>query len=532
VASLDADKLPFESILTMIEKREPGSDGSITRSHRWTLVVFLIPLVIYLCFPTRNFYWDGIYFAQVIEDAKSVDVTLLHPNHLIYNYFGYAIYKGTLFLGIEARAITILQIVNSLLSSLTAVVFFYTLRFIFRSDRSATVLTLLFSFSATWWKYSTDADSYILSVLLLIVGLNLVLPGRRPRPVLVAFVHAISMCFHQLAVFFFPVIVLGIWLQASDAPKTRRLLLITEYAAAAFVLTITSYGVAFFLLTGGIDFGGFAKWTASYAPTAHFTFSVGESLTHTLRGEVKLFFEGRFNFFREILNPLTAFLGAALIAVIGAFFFQVRSVWKKPRSTSQAKNGRLRSILWLCLVWIATYFVFLFFWHPQNTFYRLFYFPALIILFGLFLTWREILERSKWIGPLMVGIVFVSNFLFFILPYSRIRKETPLDLARGLNNHWTDHTVVYFSELESDARLVKYFNPRARWRSISEMGSTEFEKEVSQIYAEGGEAWIETSAFDDLERRDGGAQWLQEHGSLQLRVKDPAYHVVYVKVVP
>jgi hypothetical protein len=516
----------------MIDKVTTPSERSSKDSGRWAIVVFLVPLIVYLCFPTRNFYWDGVYFAQVIEDAKSLDVTLLHPNHLIYNYFGFVIYKGTLFLGIEARAITILQFVNSLLSSLTAVVFFYTLRFIFRSDRSAVVLTLLFSFSATWWKYSTDADSYIPSVLLLIVGLNLVLPGRRPRPMLVAFVHAISMCFHQLAVFFFPVIVLGIWLQASDEPKTRRLLLMTEYAAAAFVLTIASYCVSFFLLTGGLDFADFAKWTTSYAPTAHFTFSVGESLTHTLRGEVKLFFEGRFNFFREILNPLTAFLGAALIAVLGAFFFQVRSVWKKPRGTSQAKNQRLRSILWLCLVWIGTYLVFLFFWHPQNTFYRLFYFPALIILFGLFLTWREILERSKWIGPLMVGIVSLSNFIFFILPYSRVRKETPLALALELNNHWTDHTVVYFSELESDARLVKYFNPNGSWKSVAELSTEEFEEELGRVSAAGGDAWIETSAFDEIGRREGGAQWLQQHIALELRVKDPAYRVVYVKVIP
>lgn len=125
-------------------------------------VVFLIP---YLAFLTKNYYWDGIYFAQVIENAGSLNSTLIHPNHPFYNPFGYIFYALSQGLGFHTRAVTILQVVNCVLSALTAVVLFCILRKCFRSTYLAMVLTALFSFSATWWKFSTDVNSYVPSIL-------------------------------------------------------------------------------------------------------------------------------------------------------------------------------------------------------------------------------------------------------------------------------------------------------------------------------------------------------------------------------
>ncbi len=78
---------------------------------------FIAITIIYLLFPTRVYYWDGIVFAQAIEDATSLNPSLVHPNHLIYNFVGYLFYKLLRSLGAEIRALTALQILNCLLSA-------------------------------------------------------------------------------------------------------------------------------------------------------------------------------------------------------------------------------------------------------------------------------------------------------------------------------------------------------------------------------------------------------------------------------
>src|SRR5215510_2781440 len=177
----------------------------------WLLILGLA--LIYLTFPTRVYYWDGIAFAQAIEDASRLTPSLVHPNHLIYNFAGYLFYKLLRATGADIRALTALQILNSLLSALCACVLFSILRTTLRSFYLSICLTLLFAFSATWWKFSTDANAYVPSVLFLLISFYLVLPGKKPRPFLIAFTFFISMAFHQLAVLMFPVLALGVYLQ-------------------------------------------------------------------------------------------------------------------------------------------------------------------------------------------------------------------------------------------------------------------------------------------------------------------------------
>src|SRR5215208_5199363 len=176
-------------------------------------LIFIATSAIYLSFPTRVYYWDGIEFAQAIEDASTLNASLVHPNHLIYNFAGYLFYKLLRAFGFELRAITALQILNSLLSAACAGVLFAILRNTLRSLYLSVCLTLLFAFSATWWKFSTDANAYIPSVLFLLVSFYLVLPDRKPAPLPLAILFATAMCFHQLAIVTFPVFALGVDLQ-------------------------------------------------------------------------------------------------------------------------------------------------------------------------------------------------------------------------------------------------------------------------------------------------------------------------------
>src|SRR6266436_7780774 len=81
-------------------------------------------LILYLLFPTRKYYWDGISFAQIIEDSPGLHPHLIHPNHLLYDVFGYFMYKLAGLSGTPVRALYVLQVTNCVLSVLCAYVLF------------------------------------------------------------------------------------------------------------------------------------------------------------------------------------------------------------------------------------------------------------------------------------------------------------------------------------------------------------------------------------------------------------------------
>src|SRR6185369_16782604 len=186
----------------------------MTLTHRPAAILTVLSLgllALYLAFPTKAYYWDGVVFAQAIEDVaggSAPAISLAHPNHLVYNFAGYFVYR--LLHGFDAnlRAITALQILNSIFSSASATILFLILRDTLRSTYHAAWLTLLFALSATWWKFSTDANAYIPSVFFLLLSFYLVLPGRKPRPLSCALCFFAAMCFHELAVIAFPVFAL------------------------------------------------------------------------------------------------------------------------------------------------------------------------------------------------------------------------------------------------------------------------------------------------------------------------------------
>src|SRR5450432_1456800 len=190
----------------------PAAVGSNLKPRLLNWALPLGTAAIYLSFPTKNYYWDGISFASSIENASGLSNSLIHPHHLLYNVFGYGIYQLTQFLGWHIRAVQVLQISNGIFAGVCAWLLFRFLNRTLSSIWTAALLTLVFSFSSTWWKYATDADAYVPSVLLLLVCLNLLLTVEKVRPLLLALAHTAAMCLHQLAVFFYPVVVVGILL--------------------------------------------------------------------------------------------------------------------------------------------------------------------------------------------------------------------------------------------------------------------------------------------------------------------------------
>lgn len=505
----------------------------MTRRQIACWFLFVAIAIIYLAFPTRVYYWDGIAFAQAIEDAAGLKPSLVHPNHLIYNFVGYIFYRLLGALGFSLRAVTALQILNSLLSAACAGVLFAILVDTLRSVYVSLCLTLLFAFSATWWKFSTDANAYVPSVLFLLIGFYLILPDRKARPLLAGFMFFVAMAFHQLAVVMFPVLALGVYLQE------RKRLNVVYFSAVAVVLIVTTYGYLFYLASRTFDVARLVRWTASFSPDADTGFSWWSNLQYSLRGQVRLFFGGRLNLLKDIMNPFVVVLMIALAGVviflIVALFSNLRRILSSRWLRESHLTPRQKSVLLLSFVWTMLYLVFLYFWLPQNTFYRLFYLPPLILLFGLAISAiRNGTERSRWTTAVFVVAVALANFLFLIYPFSHVEKFPPLAFALEMNREWPTGTVIYYGAKNSDEALIRYFNPSAQWRPLNGVSREALEYEISNVMSNGGTVWLETTAIDQLTSTFEGAQWLGSHNELESWkvLNDSAYRIRFVKLKP
>lgn len=510
----------------------------MTRRHLAPWFLFLAVVIIYLAFPTRVYYWDGISFAQAIEDASSLSPSLVHPNHLIYNFAGYIFYKLLLSAGFELRAVTALQILNSLLSAGCAVVLFAILSDTLRSVYLSLCVTLFFAFSATWWKFSTDASAYIPSVLFVLISFYLVLPNRKARPLLAALTFFISIAFHQLAILMLPVLALGIYLQDGPRSLRRRALDATYFAVAALTLIVATYTFLFYLASDSFDIARLVHWSASYSPDVDTSFHLWSNLQYSLRGHVRLFFGGRFNLLQGLVNPFIILLLIALASAVALLLFDAL---KNARTIAMLQwlrelrlESRQKTVLLLSLLWAIVYVVFLFFWLPQNTFYRLFYLPALIILFGLGLS---SLRRPPGFVAVLVAAVVLANFLFLIYPFSHVEKYPPLAFALELNREWRRGTVVYYGTKNTDEELIRYFTPGTHWKLMAEVDPIDIaalDRELVNINNSGGSAWFETTAIDQFASTPEGARWLETHARKDSwrEVNDKAYKIRFVQVIP
>jgi peptidoglycan/LPS O-acetylase OafA/YrhL len=269
----------------------------------------------------------------------------------------------------------------------------------------------------------------------------------------------------------------------------------------------------------------FWRWTTSYSPDAETAFHFWSNLGYSLRGQVRLFFGGRFNLLRGLMNPgvvlLLIVFAVAVVLLIAAVLWNLLSLKRRLRRARLMPQQK--TVVLLALVWAFSYLGFLFFWLPQNTFYRLFYLPSLVLLLGLALAALiSVGERRTYVVALFVAAVSLANFLFLIYPFSHVEKYAPLAFAAQMNHEWPPGTVVYYAATNSDASLVRYFNPQTEWRVLPEQ------------LPSGATAWLETTAIDRLSATPQGAQWLREHtrpGSLR-ELSTSAHRIRFVQLNP
>jgi hypothetical protein len=451
-------------------------------------------VMVYAILPTKNYYWDGVSFALSIEQASSLKsqsplfwTSLIHPNHLIYNGIGYLVWNAVRGLGFSVRAIAVLQAMNMVAGAACA---WLMQRILLRTTHSvylSTTLTLLFAFSAIFWKYATDSDAYILSVLFLISAFYVLIANERPRPLPVGTLHAGAMLIHQLAFLFFPAAALGIFLKGGWKALWR-------YSLIAAGITLPAYYAGFWLEERDTNPAAFLRWLTSHSPDVSFSFNLPRNLAITAMSYSRLFFGGTghvmqyFGPFLLVMFVLLAMVLAVLMIVLVRYRAELRLL-RRP----DLANDSLR----VAVVWLGAYVIFLFFWLPHNTFYKLFCLPAIIFIAGQWLAQYRGPRRYRL--ALFVATMALANLALYIFPYSHSDFNQALRFATRMRPLWSDRTVVYYNEFTVDDWFIRYFNPQTTWKALnSQNGVATFAGSAALEVDGGREVWVDTSAAEVL----------------------------------
>lgn len=191
---------------------------------------------------SKAFVFEGLARAMPIELGQGPQ--LLSGNYLAYGPLGSAFHALMTLAGSQAPAVVSLQRLDALLGGAGLAVFFLIQRELGVARAAALCWTAALGATLGWWTWSTDAQAYILSALLLqLVFLALArrLSGRSTPAWAVGLLHALAMMGHIVnGVFALPAAYV---LAVTSAPSRRRRELLV-YGATLAGAVLAAYAAA------------------------------------------------------------------------------------------------------------------------------------------------------------------------------------------------------------------------------------------------------------------------------------------------
>lgn len=491
-------------------------------------------IIVYLATLTRDYYWDGITFALQIEKVANEGRSaylLFHQNHLLYNALGYLLYQAANVFGSNIRALDLLQIANPFLGALAVGVFFRIAERATCNLYIAVVCSAALAVSAAWWRLSTDADAYVLTLLLILISANNLL-GARPGWFAAGLALAGAMLIHQLASLFYPAALVAV---LTNRNIERKLMFASLMSAVAIALPVSVYYVCAAVLHGLARPLDVVKWATSNPSLM----PVAKNPVNGLAAFPRLNFDAiighsfalfrQQNYWLELVIAIAAILIALLFVLTVMRKTDVGRAIKSLKQPAIEMSNERKQFAPVLIVWIATYVLFLLFWVPL-IYYRVFYTPAIILVIGLALSNYHKVTGAKPAGAAALAVIALalSNLAFYIGPYMRAESNPLVIAARSANSLWDERTQIYFANRNEADTAFEYFNPQTNWRRLTPAARLALEAELDLINKQGGSLWINKGAAESVD-----ADWLSGHAAgKEIEISTSHGHARYMQLLP
>ena len=549
--------------LNMSAANYMGSAFPSQRFRSKPLVIVAAIALVYLVTLTGDYYQDGITFALQIEKVASAErgtYLLFHQNHLLYNLIGYLNYKLVCAAGLSVRSLYILQITNCIAGAAAIGIFFRLAEKVTRSRYAALISAAVFAFAAVWRRLATDANAYVISILLILICSD-ALMSKHPRLLIAGLTLACAMLIHQLASLFYPAALVAVFANNKSEHKWR---FAAKLTAIAWGLTIGAYYLcAVFIqnIKGPLEV---FKWAISNPSDVSPSANPMRGLEVLPRGSIDMFVGHSFALFRSQAGVVEkVFALAALLCGLLCLFVLVRSV----RSATYRRVSSLRPLngnagnspptqtgqstvrlitrlslirpltehaesVWLPVlaVWAGTYIFFLLFWEPWQVLYRAFYVAPLALALGLLIRLYHDVTMTLPSGAaaLMAITLVFSNVAFLIIPHMRTTSNPLVSAAFDAQRIWNAKTIVYFSDRTEADTAFEYFNNQTKWRRLNSEARSSLTNEIHRASSEGEHIWLNKGAFEQVKQTSFG----QIDEGRKIWFELPNASVRYVELLP
>jgi len=488
-----------------------------------SILLFAFLLVLYLLTLSSFHLQDSIEFSLAIERGYSSE--LFHAFHLMYMPLGFIVREV---FAPGARAIKVLQVFNCLIGALTVTVFWYLLRRIAGRTSAAWSGALLLAFAYGFWYFATEAETYGLTILWLLLSYRCALDcaktGRYRYAVLLGVMGALAILFHITSILFVVVAVTSFVMCRCSV--VRKLKLCGTYVAViAFSVAAPYLLVARFAL-GLRSPGAVVHWLLRLFGSGLFEKpSVVLVLPQAVIGLGRTAFGGLFalrwpfvdtmikssfhafdvqKFITEAAGiPIWSVIlaTAALLVALIALLFTFVSVIRRRRELF----GRYREPVVLASVWLASYFAFFVWYSPWNIeFWPFLLIPACSIV-AMTIGLPSSRQWHRSLAFILAGSMFVTGFFGNLIVQRDAKSNALIQRAQAFKEAiGPNATVVTYGDLP-DFYLRYYWEDNAI-QLISEMSRASRDKKVGfaairskieDAEAKGRETFISSKLFNE-----------------------------------
>ena len=411
-----------------------------------SIIVFGLPLAIYLTLLNQNYGWDATMFILRIEDGSLG--SLFHPHHLLYNPLGYILSKFLESIGLTPSTALIMQVLNSVFGALGVLIFFRILLKLSDRVELSAIFALLLAFSMAYWEYTIEVEVYIIPTVFLLIGLLLMVAylssgQEKPRHDLflkLGLLTSVACLFHQMHILFCIVVIAFLVLTVKSG--RQRIKMLGIYLAPFVVLVCGGY-IVVAQVTGNLtSLGSFWNWVT-------YTFHVGagwgtfdyDNFPSAAYGLFKTFFarseirdyliSGAINRSGIGILVVMSIAGILLVSLAITTIFNFKRIYRS-----------YRSLTIVLVIWLLAYGIFCLWFDPYT---HEFWIPLLppiwLLIFLAIQRWKSIEGRlNLWpkiikVIPIVLLLLLASvNLVGDILPNSDISNNENYQLAGKLKS--------------------------------------------------------------------------------------------------
>jgi hypothetical protein len=346
-------------------------------------------LALYSSLLSKGYVFEGLIRAMPIDASSRWGYTF-PGNYLLYGPLGLLFHGFLTLLGIHQPAVVSLQIMDASLGAAGVFIFFLLLRRLGGDLFSSAIWTAILGSALAYMLWSTEAEDYMFSTVLLLLNFAILARGARERrydPVLLGGMHALAILGHIVNVLFGAVVLYFLWVAygkkwlrpAAEYLVSAACVVASVYGAViVFVLKPSSFRETIIWLEGSAGAGGGALNTGG-----------GYSLAKLLQW-LKMSLHIFISFQPGYVNPPP--LAGARYFLIGAGVvltaFAVLLASRLPQVVR--KNP---AVVGGCAIWLAAYAVLFSNWQPYTMVYRVSDLIPLCVL--LFLGYESVAPRLR-----------------------------------------------------------------------------------------------------------------------------------------